>query len=701
MNNKRWQLALCLLTGALAGSALTATIGGGLRIDGTQPAQIVAAALAIFLAAYLVFRNLGKAALNLLSRESGLNHLMPAFSPTGRQTGLAEEEDFAKLVTELRAGPAPATRELPKSNSPYAAETPAAPVQHKAQDRGEQVKEFFEWAPEPLARLHGFMAKCSRTENPSELREILANVCDQVTLFKLRASVPELRPVWQVATTTEGLLKQLTGRVSNITNSALRTAAGGIELLGDLCKPGIRPDLAANPPIRILAVDDDMVSRYALRAAIVKAFDAPDLAETGAAALAMVKLQRYDLIILDVMMPGMDGFEVCSKIREAAPNSTTPVLFVTALKDFDSRTQFLTTGGNDLLGKPFLTFEIALKALTLAVRARLRDSNRVAEASGASGVSGNPAVAWPSLPAAEVKEEKPASPKDFNTSFISAKNPAAVAALPPPVFAAEVPPAAATPKTVETAPREVTPAFLTYATGQVEEMKKQLKLISGMEENNARRDLVTRLHLTLRSLARKLDVTELRPAFEMCSTLEGLSKKFNENPKNLSDSAVRTATDGLQLLGELCNTGVKADLASEPPIRLLVVDDEPLARRAVTGALQMAFPRPDAVECGESALAMAAEKAFDLVFLDICMPDMDGFTVCTKLHETALNRSTPVVFVTSHSDEQFRAQSARCGGTDYVVKPFAFAEITVKALTFALRGRLEKLKKTPAPDQNK
>src|ERR1700722_20716258 len=133
MNNKRWQLALCLLTGALAGSALTATLGGGLRIDGTQPAQIVAAALAIFLAAYLVFRHLGKAALNLLSRQSGLNHLMPAFSPTGRQTGLAEEEDFAKFVTELRAGPSPVTRNLPKSNSPFAVEAPAEPVQPKAQ----------------------------------------------------------------------------------------------------------------------------------------------------------------------------------------------------------------------------------------------------------------------------------------------------------------------------------------------------------------------------------------------------------------------------------------------------------------------------------------------------------------------------------------------------------------------------------------
>jgi CheY-like chemotaxis protein len=115
-----------------------------------------------------------------------------------------------------------------------------------------------------------------------------------------------------------------------------------------------------------------------------------------------------------------------------------------------------------------------------------------------------------------------------------------------------------------------------------------------------------------------------------------------------------------------------------------------MARRAITGALQMAFSRPEIAESGETALAVANDKQFDLVFMDVSMPGMDGFATCAKLHEIPANRATPVVFVTSHSDEAFRSQAARCGGSDYVVKPFVFMEITVKALTFALRGRLPK-----------
>ena len=85
-----------------------------------------------------------------------------------------------------------------------------------------------------------------------------------------------------------------------------------------------------------------------------------------------------------------------------------------------------------------------------------------------------------------------------------------------------------------------------------------------------------------------------------------------------------TAVAGLELLKDLCLPGVRPDLADHPPIRILVVDDEPLARRALLGALQMALPRPDGAESAEWALAMAAEKKFDLVFLDVCMPGMNG-----------------------------------------------------------------------------
>ena len=178
----------------------------------------------------------------------------------------------------------------------------------------------------------------------------------------------------------------------------------------------------------------------------------------------------------------------------------------------------------------------------------------------------------------------------------------------------------------------------------------------------------------------------------MCAVLEGLLKKLLESPGNCTPSTLLTISSAVDLLTDLCKPEVKADLTLNPPFQMLVVDDDPVARRAMTCALQMAFEKPVSVDSGTAALSSAKERAFDAIFLDVQMPDTDGFTVCLRIHETAPNRNTPVVFVTGHSDFKARSQATVSGGSDLIAKPFLTAEVTVKALTLTLRGRLRKQK---------
>ncbi len=685
---------LCGFAGVLAGNALTASLGGGFYLDTTHPAQIVLAAIAIVLAAYLIFRRLGNSFVRSLINESGVNNLLPAFAPTGRQSGLAEEEDIARLVSELRAGPS-------------AAPVPAVLVSlgesaRKPADSADALKEFFQWTRENVPAMKALAEKWSRPGNPASHRETLVEIRERISLLKHRAGLPQLRPVWQLATALEGLLKQLTDRVSNITHSTLRTVDGAIELLGELCQPGIRPDLAANPAIRILAVDDDSVSRFALGASLKKVFEDPQLADSGESALSLSKLNRYDLIVLDVMLSGMDGFEVCSLIRNGAVNGSTPVLFVTALKDFDTRAKSMNVAGTDLMGKPFLTFEIAVKALTMTLCSRLRDRNRVRESSGEAAAGHAPAVGWPPVSASATGETKYFAKSTPDTTTVAAKKstaPVTTGTLPPAVYATAAPNGEAGKTAAENpaaAPREISVSFQAYVVEKTGELKDQISLIDRTEPGQIRNAMLSQLQIRFQCLTRKVNVPELRPAAALGASLDGLFGKFAASSRIATSSALRTASAGLDLFVELCQSRPKTDLADNPPMRMLVVDDEPLARRAITGALQMAFARPDSVESGEAAVALAAEKEFDVVFMDVFMPGMDGFTACTGIHDVAFNRATPVVFVTSHSDDQFRAESARCGGSDFVIKPFAFAEISVKALTFALRGRLQKLNSPPA-----
>jgi two-component system response regulator MprA len=116
---------------------------------------------------------------------------------------------------------------------------------------------------------------------------------------------------------------------------------------------------------RVLIVDDEPAVRAALdRALRLDAYDV-ELAEDGREALDRLADSRLDAIVLDVMMPGIDGLEVCRRLREAGDR--TPVLMLTARDAVDDRVAGLDAGADDYLVKPF-----ALKELKARLRALLR-----------------------------------------------------------------------------------------------------------------------------------------------------------------------------------------------------------------------------------------------------------------------------------------------------------------------------------------
>jgi CheY-like chemotaxis protein len=130
-----------------------------------------------------------------------------------------------------------------------------------------------------------------------------------------------------------------------------------------------------------------------------------------------------------------------------------------------------------------------------------------------------------------------------------------------------------------------------------------------------------------------------------------------------------------------------------PPAEVLVVDDEAISRRAITFALEKANLKSMSVEDPLKALDLLSQKKFDLVFLDVDMPNMNGFELCSKIRTLPSYAKTPVVFVTGLNDLENRANSSMSGGNDFIAKPFLFIELTVKALVHVLRSRLNPPKK--------
>jgi CheY-like chemotaxis protein len=592
----------------------------------------------------------------------------------------AEDEAFSEFVASFRTGP----QVIPLSGSRAAGDTASAT------SRG-LLMEFHANAPKILRTLQNLVQEIGQSTRGSVQHRMLADLRRELRALKGEAGLPELLPVWQMTSALEGLVKQLTDKASDVNHSTLRTVANGMELLKDLCVPGVRADLLVNPPFRLLAVDDDPISRNAVSLALRKAFNTPDLAENGESALALAMDNAYDAIFLDVQMPGMDGFELCTRIHDTVYNRTTPVVFVTCHSDFEARAQSTLSGGNDLIGKPFLTFEITVKALTLSLQARLQAAAEAPVARRALSSELLEATSLPDWVAADLHQDN-SLPAGENSPATGVTSPV----LSPPRRVATIADVDSSISGVELSPGALLRAFLARATTNLGPLRDLIQTIFRVTDQNLRQEMLADFFLRFNSLAPKLDTAKEHPALRLCAALEGLLTKMLGNPKNCTSSTILTVATAVDLLIELCVPAVRPDLATNPAVRLLAVDDDPVARRAITSALQMTFEKPESVDSGESALVLAREKSFDAIFLDVEMPGMDGFDSCLRIRETELNRTTPVVFVTCHSDFKARSQSAISGGSDLMGKPFLPAEIRVKALTFVLRGRLQKSRTAPS-----
>jgi DNA-binding response OmpR family regulator len=127
---------------------------------------------------------------------------------------------------------------------------------------------------------------------------------------------------------------------------------------------------AEDDSLRILIVEDEVVIADAVKAVLAADGHAVDIAGDGRHALEWADTYTYDLVILDVILPGLDGFAVCSALRMAS--FTGAILMLTALDDVQDRVTGLDRGADDYLAKPFSMDELRARVRALG-RRRLED----------------------------------------------------------------------------------------------------------------------------------------------------------------------------------------------------------------------------------------------------------------------------------------------------------------------------------------
>lgn len=385
---------------------------------------------------------------------------------------------------------------------------------------------------------------------------------------------------------------------------------------------------------KILIIEDDNLVANIYRNKFVSENFEAEVAPDAEIGLEMMDSFKPNAILLDLMLPKMSGLDLLRAIRAKADSKQLPVIVFSNTYLSNMVQDAWKAGANKCLSKANCT----PKQVVSVIRSLLGQAATASE------------------PSSKAAAPAPAAP-DADTVFQD----------------------------------ELRQSFVATLPGILAGARANLQALAKATEETARVNQLQELYKRIHSLAANAGIAGVAQIAQMADAVEALLKELYEKPNNITPSSLRTLALAIDFLGVLFDRSAKSDAQSvnaDIKADILVVDDEAISRRAVTYALEKAKLQAVGMEDPTAALDTLAERPFDLVFLDVDMPGMNGFELCTKLRGLHRNKTTPVVFVTSLTDFESRANSTMSGGNDLIAKPFLFMELAVKALVYVLRGRL-------------
>ncbi len=275
--------------------------------------------------------------------------------------------------------PIPKSLPLPAAVAPGGAASVPSPSRSprvaEQEMAGANRKEFLKNASVTLATLRQMNDAFIETNVSTTRKFRLLNFYRKVHFVTAMAGLLGFKAIALEASALEALLLKLHDEPDSVRSSTLQTIAYSLEFLRLLFDHAEDPRMSANLTSKVLVLDDDAVSARALATALTNAqLQAVSFQDP---ALAMKKLEEevFGLVLLDIEMPGTDGFEFCRKLRSLPQYKKTPVIFVTGHNDFESRINSVLSGGDDLIAKPVFPIELAVKAVTQLLRNQIQGPN--------------------------------------------------------------------------------------------------------------------------------------------------------------------------------------------------------------------------------------------------------------------------------------------------------------------------------------
>jgi CheY-like chemotaxis protein len=265
------------------------------------------------------------------------------------------------IVKPVVPAPAPPWTAPPDSQKP--AIEPAEKAKGRSEFETRAQRDFTDQVP---AILNSVRQTCQEFlaagDSPVEPRK-LEDLRRKIGFIAQTLGMAGRHQLAQLSSALEAMLFELEDKPATITDSNRHTIASTVALLAERFDQVRTEDKQNLAPLKVLVVDDDAVSNRADVLALGRAKLAAIGIADPFAALKRLQENPFNLVLLDINMPGMDGITLCEQMRRLPLHKTTPVIFVTSRADFKTRARSLLSGGNDLIAKPVMPTELCVKAL--------------------------------------------------------------------------------------------------------------------------------------------------------------------------------------------------------------------------------------------------------------------------------------------------------------------------------------------------
>jgi CheY-like chemotaxis protein len=177
-------------------------------------------------------------------------------------------------------------------------------------------------------------------------------------------------PAQRLAKASVALIRDSRTRNGRIEPSAVGALQQATDTIASLLEPRAFKKASESETPRTLIVDDEQAAVDTLQSALAGSDFRPVCCTTSEQAQDLLRREAFDVVLMDIALPGSNGFDVCAKLRESATNARTPVIFVTGEDSVENRAQS-SVQGDDFIAKPLNTLEVVVKASTWACRHQL------------------------------------------------------------------------------------------------------------------------------------------------------------------------------------------------------------------------------------------------------------------------------------------------------------------------------------------